>query len=121
MGKIAGRLVKLNVGSTPAELPAFDFGLNETAQELDVSDSASGDSTEFITGFFTREFSFSLWFKDDATNIPEVASTIEAELVVGAKKFSGNIVILSRNLSAKREDAVRMDYTGKFSGQITLT
>lgn len=119
MGKIAGKLVKLKVGSTPAELPSFDFNMAESVDELDVTDSASGDSKEFITGFFTREFSFSLWFKDDATNIPENGDTIDAQLVVGSKTFSGNIVILSRNLSAKREEAVRMDYTGKFSGPIT--
>ena len=119
MAKIAGKSVVLKIGGTPAELPAFDFGINESADELDVSDSASQGEREYMVGFISREGSWAYWFRDDATDIPDIGAEIDAELHVGAKKFSGSLVVFTRNFSAKREEATRYDFTGKFNGTMT--
>ena len=118
MAKVSGQSVILKIGSTPAELPAFDFATNKSADQLDVSDSSSDGHREFLSGFVSEEITFSYWFRDDATNIPDVGDTVAAQLLVGTKTFSGSFVVTNRNFSAKREDAARYDFTGTFTGAL---
>ncbi len=117
MAKVAGRLVKLKIGDTPSELPAFDFGTSKSADQLDVSDSSSENHREYITGYVQEEISFAYWFRDDATP-PDVGDSVKSELHIGSKQFDGTFVVTNRNFSAKREDAARYDYTGMFTGAL---
>ncbi|MBU1095838.1 MAG: hypothetical protein KKB34_05090 [Bacteroidetes bacterium] len=121
MAKAAGIAVKLKIGATPVEIPIFDPELNENADELDVSDNASGGSREYLSGLISREISFAQWFRDDATNTPNIGDTVPALLIAGTKQFDGDFVVFNRKFSAKREEATRWDFSGKFTGAVTFS
>jgi len=119
MAKIAGKSLVFKIGSPLATIGIFDPNLNETADEIDVTDSESGDDREWLAGFESKEFSFAQWFSDSATPL-ENGDTQAFSWKIGAKTVTGTLVITGRTLGATREDAHRFDYKCRVTGAVTI-
>lgn len=121
MGKVAGKSIALKLGAVPTEKAVTDVNMDQQADEIDVTDSMSaGDSKEYLSGLVNRSISFGAWFKDDDADPLDVGDTSAFELVLGAKKYSGNLVITQANVSAQMSDAVKYSYTARISGAVTF-
>lgn len=120
MGKVAGKSLVFKIGSPLTTIGIFDPNLNETADEIDVTDSESGDDREWLAGFESREFSFSQWF-DDAATPTAIGDTQAFSWKIGNKTVAGNLVITGRTLSATREDAHRFDFKCRVTGAVSIT
>lgn len=121
MAKVAGKNIALKLGAVPTEKAVTDVNMDQQADEIDVTDSMSaGDSKEYLSGLVNRSISFGAWFKDDDADPLDVGDTSAFELVLGAKKYSGNLVITQANVSAQMSDAVKYSYTARISGAVTF-
>lgn len=121
MAKVAGKNIALKLGAVPTEKAVTDVNMDQQADEIDVTDSMSaGDSKEYLSGLVNRSISFGAWFKDDDADPLDVGDTSAFELVLGAKKYSGNLVITKANVSAQMSDAVKYSYTARISGAVTF-
>lgn len=121
MGKIAGYNVQLKFGNPLAEKGVFDAKLSQKADEIDVTDSVSaGDSKEYLPGLIERSISFSMWFKDDETNRLTLNQTVQFEMILAGKKFSGTLVITGEDVDAGLKDAVRVSYTARITGALVF-
>lgn len=121
MAKVAGKAIALKLGAVPTEKAVTDVKLAQQADEIDVTDTMSaGDSKEFITGLVTRGLTFGAWFKDDDADPLDIGDASAFELVIGAKKYSGNLVITAADLDAQMADAVKYAYTARVTGAVTF-
>lgn len=120
MAKIAGKDLVFKLGTlstTLATVGIFDPTIEESAGEIDVTDSSS-TAKEFLAGFVGRTLTWSKWYSEDA-NPEDVNDTLYFSWKAGTKTFSGQLVIISRKISATREDAHRYDYTARITGPLT--
>ena len=118
MGKVAGKDLVFQVGSPLATIGIFDPNMDESADEIDVTDSeSSGNSREFLSGYVGRSITYAKWYKDDDTPL-EVGDSENFSWGLGAKSFTGALVITGRTTGATREDAARYDYTARISGAL---
>jgi len=120
MPKIAGKSLVFMVGSPLATIGIFDPTMDETADEIDVTDSEStGAGREYLSGYEGRTISYAKWYLDDDT--PLVLGDTDAfSWAMGSKTLTGNLLITGRSLGATREDAHRWNYTARITGTITL-
>lgn len=121
MAKIAGKGIALKLGAVPTEKGVVDVKMSQQADEIDVTDTMSaGDSKEYLSGLVDRSLTFGAWFKDDEADPLDVGDTSAFELVIGAKKYSGNLVITQADLDASMADAVKYAYTARITGAVTF-
>lgn len=121
MAKVAGKAIALKLGAVPTEKAVMDVKMTQQADEIDVTDTMSaGDSKEYLTGLVNRSITFGAWFKDDDADPLEVGDTSAFELVIGGKKFSGNLVITAADVDAQLSDAVKYAYTARITGAVTF-
>lgn len=121
MGKVAGKNIALKLGAVPTEKAVMNAKMTQQAEEIDVTDTMSaGDSKEYITGLVDRTITFDAWFKDDDADPLEVGDTSAFELIMGGKKYSGNLVVTSADLDAQMSDAVKYSYTARITGAVTF-
>jgi predicted secreted protein len=118
MGKVI--VPKLKLGAVPTEKAITDVKFTEQADEIDVTDSMSaGDSKEFISGLISRSIAFGAWFRDDET--PLVFNDTSAfQLILGAKKYSGELIVTGAELAAQMTDAAKYAYTARITGAVTF-
>jgi predicted secreted protein len=122
MGKVAGKSIALKLGATPTEKAVMDVKMNEKTDEIDVTDTMSaGDSKEFMTGLVDRSLSFASWYLDTEADPLEVGDSSAFVLEIGAKKFTGNLVVTGRDVEAGLSDAVKYSYTARITGAVTFT
>ncbi|MBN8545775.1 MAG: hypothetical protein J0L60_06545 [Ignavibacteria bacterium] len=121
MAKVAGKGISLKLGAVPTEKGVVDVKLTQQAGEIDVTDTMSaGDSKEYLSGLVDRSLTFGAWFRDDDADPLDVGDTSAFELIIGAKKFSGNLVITQADLDASMADAVKYAYTARITGAVTF-
>lgn len=120
MGKVVGKDIKLKLGAVPTEKAILNPKLDQSADKIDVTDSMSaGDSREFMSGLISRGLTFSAWFRDDEEPL-QIGDTSAFQLILGAKKISGNLVINSANLAGDMGDASKWDYSADITGAVTF-
>lgn len=119
MAKIAGKDLVFKIGSPLTSIGIFDPSMEESTEEIDVTDSESS-AREYITGFVNRTISFSKWFADDETPL-SIGDVKDFSWQIGNKTITGKLIITGRNLSASREDAHRYNYTARINGDITIS
>lgn len=120
MSKIAGKDLVFKIGSPLATVGIFDPNMDEKADEIDVTDSNStGDSREYLTGFVNRSISFAKWYSDAETPL-EVGDEENFSWNIGAKTFTGTIIVTGRTLGSTREDAHRYNYTARITGAVAF-
>ena len=121
MVKVAGKDLVFQVGSPLATIGIFDVSMEETADEIDVTDSEStGDAREYLSGFIGRSLTYSKWYLDDDTPL-DLGDTEPFDWAMGAKSLAGTILVTGRTLGATREDAHRWTYTCRITGATTLS
>lgn len=119
MAKIAGKDLVFKLGTGASFLVTvgiFDPTIDESAGEIEVTDSAS-TAKEYLAGFTGRTISWAKWYSED-TDPEDVGDTVYFSWKAGTKTFSGQIVVTGRKIGATREDAHRYDYTGRISGAL---
>ena len=121
MGKVKGKDIALKLGAVPTEKAVVDVKMTQQAGEIDVTDTMSaGDSKEYLSGLVDRSLTFGAWFKDDETDPLDVGDTSAFELIIGGKKYSGNLVITGADLDATMSDAVKYSYSARITGAVTF-
>ncbi|MCP4650310.1 MAG: hypothetical protein GY853_09575 [PVC group bacterium] len=116
MAKIAGKDLVFKIGNPLVEVCIFDPKLDQTADEIDVTDScSSGDTREFIDGFITRGLTFSRWFDDGVTPLA-IGDEEDFEWTVGGSVLTGVLRIMGASFGVTVDTAHRYDYTAKVIG-----
>lgn len=122
MSKIAGKDLVFKLGTGASFLSTvgiFDPTIDESASEIDVTDSSSTDR-EYLTGFAGRTITYSKWYSEDS-DPDDIGDTRYFSWKAGTKTFSGMIIITGRKFGATRDDAHRYDYTARISGALGYT
>lgn len=118
MAKVASKDLVFKVGSPLATLGIFDPNIDESADEIEVTDSDS-TAKEYLSGFTGRTIGWARWYSDADTPL-EVGDEEAFSLKLGAKTFTGTVIVTGRKISASQNDAVRYDYTGRVSGALNF-
>ena len=119
MAKVASKDLVFKIGSPLATIGIFDPKITEAADEIDVTDSASGDDREYLAGYENRTIAFARW--TDGTTEPEtVGETVNFSWGFGSLAGTGSMVILGRDLTASKEDAHRWDFTARITGALAI-
>ena len=120
MAKITGKALVFKIGSPLATLGIFDPTMDESADEIDVTDSeTSGDGREYLTGFVGRTVTYSRWYSDTETPLV-IGDEENFSWAAGSKTYSGALIITGRSLGATREDAHRYNYTARITGALAF-
>ena len=98
-----------------------DMTYTETFNEVDVTDTnTTGDGLEFLGGRAERAFTV-----DVITDVNSADITMnETKAIVCSfedKTYEGSGSLLTKNVSAAINDAVKTSYSGKFSGDVVVT
>jgi len=118
MAKVAGKNVIFKIGAvTPSAVGVVDPAIDQSLDELDVTDTASSGNREYLAGFANASMSWSKWY--DTTETPvEVGASLVFELDLGAKAFTGSCIVTGRKIGAALADSVKFDYTARITGAL---
>jgi predicted secreted protein len=120
MSKIAGKDLVFKLGTAAgtwlATVGIFDPNIDESAGEIEVTDSSSTDK-EYLSGYTGRTLTYSKWYAEDS-DPDDVGDTRYFSWKAGTKTFSGQLIITGRKIGATREDAHRYDYTARITGAL---
>lgn len=120
MAKEASKDLVFKIGSPLVTIGIYDPTLDELADEIDVTDSESGGSREYLAGYANRTITFSRWL-DSSTEPDDIGDEVDFSWTIGSTEITGTVVILGRNLAATREDAHKFAFTARVDGDLTYT
>lgn len=107
------------------EIGIFDLTVNSVYGEIDVTDTLStvGES-EFLGSRQTHTISFSSWkLAGSADIVLNQTSSNSAIFTVSdgsnTTTYTGDLVLLSKDVTGNIDGAVQLSYSGKISGALT--
>lgn len=98
-----------------------DLRFGEQYNEIDVTDTGtSGDGKEFISTRADRSFTIGIWMNVAAADLA-MNSPKTAEIDFEGKKYSGTVILLSKENEGAIDNGIKQTYIGKFNGAVTVT
>ncbi len=103
-----------------------DVSIDETWTEIDVTDTESTlQESEFLGGRRAYSISFTT-FKNAGTADLTMNTSAEAVFTVldsaaNSTLYTGDLILLTKNLSGTIDDAVKVAYSGRVSGALAET
>lgn len=124
MAKSEGQNATITFNSV--EVGVTDFSFDTQINEIDTTDTkTSAGESEFIGGRFQRGFSFSIFKDADVADLTmNTAYTLSIAVVDASSNtttYSGSGILLNKTVSGSVDGAVKVDYSGRYSGAVSET
>jgi hypothetical protein len=98
--------------------PAFDFNVNFSADELDVTEFTSDDWREFLTGLVGGEISYNYYKRTEELDV-DSGATLTLLFVLGNYSIEATTIISGRETGAEIEDACKVGITARITEAVT--